>query len=79
MADLKKEKVIIGLNQTKKALLNDKVAILYIAEDADKRLIMPIERLAGEKNIAIEAVATMKKLGKDLGIDVGAAVGAILK
>lgn len=79
MADLKKEKVVIGLNQTKKALLNDKVAILYIAEDADKRLIVPLERLAGEKNIAIEAVATMKKLGKDLGIDVGAAVGAILK
>lgn len=79
MADLIKKGVVIGLNQTRKSLLNDEAEILYVADNADWRLVEPIVMLAEEKNIAIERVATMKKLGKRLGIDVGAAAGVVLK
>lgn len=71
--------VVAGLNQTKKALLDGMAELVYIAEDADERLTHPILLLAQEKDSTIEHVATMKKLGKRLGIDTGAAVGAILK
>ena len=77
--NLSQKSVVIGLNQTKKALLKDSVAVLYIAEDADKRLRNPIEQLAQEKNIVVQQVPTMKTLGKEFGIDVGAAAGAVLK
>ena len=79
MADSPRQAAVIGLNQTKKALLADKADLLYVADNADERLIQPILSLAQERNIAVEHVATMKKLGKRLGIDVGAAVGAIVK
>ena len=79
MADSPHQAVVIGLNQTKKALLADKVELLYIADNADERVIRPILSLAQERHIACEQVTTMKKLGKRLGIDVGAACGAVLK
>ena len=79
MADSPRQAVVIGLNQTKKALLADRVALLYVADNADERLIQPSLLLAQEKGVAAEHIATMKKLGRSLGIDVGAATGAILK
>ena len=79
MADSPHQAVVIGLNQTKKAVLAERADLLYVADNADERLIQPILSLAQERNIAIEHVPTMKKLGKRLGIDVGAAVGAIVK
>ena len=79
MADSPHQAVLIGLNQTKKALLAGKVELLYLADNADERLVQPILLLAQESGIAFERVATMKKLGKRLGIDVGAAVGAVLR
>ena len=79
MADSPHQAAVIGLNQTKKALLADKVELLYVPDNADERLIRPILSLAQEKAVACETVATMKKLGKRLGIDVGAACGAVLK
>lgn len=79
MADSPHQAVVIGLNQTKKALLAGKVELLYLADNADERLVQPILLLAQESGIAFERVATMKKLGKRLGIDVGAAVGAVLR
>ena len=79
MADSPHQAVVIGLNQTKKALLAGKVELLYLADNADERLVQPILLLAQESGIVFERVATMKKLGKRLGIDVGAAVGAVLR
>ena len=79
MADSPHQAVVIGLNQTKKALLAGKVELLYLADNADERLVQPILLLAQESGSAFERVATMKKLGKRLGIDVGAAVGAVLR
>ena len=44
--------------------------VLYVAKDANAKLISPIIQLAQEKNIDIVEITTMKELGKISGIDV---------
>ncbi|MBU5591736.1 ribosomal L7Ae/L30e/S12e/Gadd45 family protein [Clostridium sp. MSJ-4] len=72
-------KKVVGIKQVKKALSDDKGLKLYVAKDADSKLIVPIVDMAKEKDIDIEYVSTMKHLGKMCGIEVGAATTLILK
>lgn len=76
---LSEQNKIVGIKQTTKALNQDKVKTLFVAEDADKHLIQHMEQIAKEKNAEVIHVDSMKNLGKACGIDVGAAVAAILK
>lgn len=69
---------VIGIKQTAKALSQNKIEALFIAEDADKNLVQHLEQGAKDKNAKIIYVDTMKDLGEACGIDVGAAVAAIL-
>lgn len=69
----------VGIKQSTKALNQDKVKTLFIAKDADNNLIEHMTQIAKEKNVEVIGVDSMKKLGKACGIDVGAAVAAILK
>ncbi|MGL5951197.1 MAG: ribosomal L7Ae/L30e/S12e/Gadd45 family protein, partial [Cetobacterium sp.] len=47
--------------------------VLYVAKDADSKLISPLIQLANEKNIKIVEISTMKELGKMSSIDVNCA------
>lgn len=76
---LQHEKKTVGIKQSLKAVNNNNVKRLYIAEDAEKHLVEEIEELAKNNNVEVVRVESMKKLGKACGIDVGAAVAAILK
>ncbi|ABR50556.1 ribosomal protein L7Ae/L30e/S12e/Gadd45 [Alkaliphilus metalliredigens QYMF] len=76
---LQHAKKVIGIKETKKALKQGEVTVLYIAKDAAKNVVEPIEELAKEQNIAIVPVDSMKKLGQACGIDVAAAVAATIK
>ena len=76
---LKGQNKVIGIKQTTKALNHNKVRTLFISEDADKHLVEHIEKIAEEKSIEIIYVGSMKDLGKACGINVGAAVAAILE
>ena len=69
----------IGAKQTKKAIEQGNATRVFVAEDADPRVIEPIIKLCKENGIAAERVDSMKKLGKACGIEVGAATAAILK
>ena len=53
--------------------------VLYVAKDADSKLISPLIQLANEKNIKIVEVSTMKKLGEMSGIDVKSAATLLLE
>ena len=70
---------VIGIKQTAKALNQDRVKILFISKDAEKHLVEHIDQTAKEKDIEVVYVDSMKDLGKACGINVGAAVAAILK
>ncbi|MBU3196854.1 ribosomal L7Ae/L30e/S12e/Gadd45 family protein [Clostridium algidicarnis] len=72
-------KKVVGIKQVTKALNNDQGLKLYVAEDADSKIVIPIVSIAEEKNIEIEYISTMKYLGKMCGIEVGSAATLILK
>ena len=69
----------VGTNQTMKALMQMVAKQLYIARDADERVVTPVLALAREKGVPVFWVETMKQLGKACGIEVGAAAAAIIE
>jgi large subunit ribosomal protein L7A len=79
LADLKTAKKAIGTKQAVRAVEKGLAAKVYLAEDADKRVVAPLAQLCNQKGIAVEAGATMAELGKACGIEVGAAAVALLK
>lgn len=72
-------KRVVGNKQTEKAIQKGTAKTVYIAEDADARIVKPLIDACQEGKIAIEKIATMQELGKACGIHVGAASAAILK
>jgi large subunit ribosomal protein L7A len=70
--------IIIGTKQTVRAIQSGHVSEVLVAIDADPRLTSKIVSLAKEINIPVTHEYTMKKLGKTCGINVGAAVVAII-
>jgi large subunit ribosomal protein L7A len=76
---IEKNKKVIGKKQTQRALFKDEASSVYIAKDADKRVVNEIINYSQENDISIIYVDTMDKLGKMFGIDVKAAVAATLK
>ena len=76
---LKCVKKVIGIKQAAKAVEKDAVAMVYVAEDADSRVITPLCELCSRKSIAVEMTPTMLELGKACGIEVGAAAVAVLR
>lgn len=71
------KQVIVGTKQTLKALHDGVVDEVFIAEDAEPRVVNKVKRLATDLGIPITTVDSMKKLGKACGIEVGAATVAI--
>ncbi|KXZ38975.1 large subunit ribosomal protein L7A [Alkalithermobacter thermoalcaliphilus JW-YL-7 = DSM 7308] len=79
LEELKTSKKVVGTKQTTRALKEDKVKVVFIAEDAEKHVVRNVEEISKQKNINIIYVDSVKKLGKACSIDVGAAVAGILK
>lgn len=69
----------VGIKQSMKALNQDRVAVLFIARDAEDYLVQNMKQIAAGKDVQVVDAASMKELGKACGIDVGAAVAAVLK
>lgn len=72
-------KIIVGTKQSVKALINNEVKEIIIAEDADFRIIQKVIQTAAERQIPLTKVSSMKRLGKACGIEVGAAAVAIIQ
>ncbi len=68
---------IVGTKQTIKALENGEVQKVFIAKDAEKKIIRPIITLCETNNIELQYVESMQQLGKLCGIKVKAAAAAI--
>ena len=67
---------VVGVKQVRRALNAGRVKRLYLARDADPQLTQPLERQAQEQGIEAVWLGSMKELGRDCGIAVGAAVAA---
>lgn len=72
------KQIVVGTKQTLKALQSGSAALVYIAEDAEERVVSPVRRLGAEKGIPVVQIATMAELGRLCRIDVGAAAVAII-
>ena len=72
-----KEKVV-GLKQTRRAVLAGQAAKVYLACDAEERLTAPLLESCCAAGIPVETEWTMRRLGKACGIEVGTAAAAIL-
>ncbi len=76
--DLKKEKVIVGTKQLKKALVAQRARYVFLAENADPAITEPLKALCEQYSIQITWVRSMAELGKRCGIEVGAAAAAVV-
>lgn len=76
---LQDAQVKIGTKQTVKAVEMGQAAEVYVAEDGDQRLTSKIVMLCNKQGVKITYVDTMQNLGKACGIEVGAAMAAVLK
>lgn len=76
---LKSANKTIGIKQTLKAVENKTAETVYIAKDADEKVVRALMELCLENSVEIVYIETMKQLGKACGIEVGAAAACVLK
>ena len=79
LIEAQKDKLIVGLKQSKRAVEGGNAAKLYLAQDCDPMLIAPIEKAAQENEVSVFYVSTMKELGAMCNIDVKASCAVVLK
>ncbi|WP_338535733.1 ribosomal L7Ae/L30e/S12e/Gadd45 family protein [Helicovermis profundi] len=79
MLEFEEEKVRVGVKQSLKAILDDKVVKVYIAKDAEQYVTRRVIELANRSSVEIVFINTMKELGNACKIDVGAATAVIIK
>ncbi len=70
--------ISVGTKQTTKAVGEGKALTVYLAADADAHIAQSIRSLCEAHHVPVITVATMIELGKACGIQVGAAMAAII-
>ena len=70
---------VVGAKQARRALKDGRAARLYIAVDADPRLLQPLVQEAVNRQVPVQQAPSMKELGQSCGIAVGAAVAVLTK
>jgi len=71
--------LVVGTKQTLKALEDQDVLTLYIANDADEEIKNQAIQLANSRRVPIVYYNTMEELGKACKIRVGTATAALIK
>lgn len=72
-------KRVVGAKQTLKAVKSGLASVVYVARDADLKVVIPIAETCRQNGIELIYVETMEELGKLCSIDVGAATACIVK
>ena len=78
LTELSTNEIVVGAKQVKRAVEAGTARRVFLASDADPRVVDPIAAACGEKGLPTEPGFSMKELGKACQIAVGAAVAAIL-
>jgi len=69
----------IGIKQSLKAVESNTAIKVFIAKDADEKVVGALKELCLNNSVELEYVDTMKLLGKAVGIEVGASAVCLLK
>lgn len=78
MHRLKKARKVVGTKQTMKVLQNKTASTVYVAADADERVIRQVIDLAEDQEVPVITVDTMVQLGKECNIEVKTATAATI-
>ncbi|TXK78109.1 ribosomal L7Ae/L30e/S12e/Gadd45 family protein [Paenibacillus sp. N3.4] len=70
--------ISVGTKKVTKMLEQGKAIEVLVAKDADPRLTIKLVSLCNKMDIPVTYVDSMKMLGKACGIEVGAAVAAVV-
>lgn len=79
LSELRTAHKVIGVKQSKKAIRDGKAEEVFVALDAEKRVVGPVYELCSETDTKLTEITTMTELGDAAGIDVGAAVVTVLR
>ncbi|MCC8160247.1 MAG: ribosomal L7Ae/L30e/S12e/Gadd45 family protein [Oscillospiraceae bacterium] len=79
IGDAEKAKLLVGYKQAVRALNENKVEKVFLAEDCDAQIKGNLEKLAEESNTPLFFVPTMKELGNMCSIEVGSSCAVVLK
>lgn len=70
--------ISIGTKQATKIVELGQATEVFVAKDADPRITIKIVNLCKKMGVKVTYVESMKMLGKACGIEVGAAVAAVV-
>lgn len=72
------KKIKVGMKQTLRHVEQGMASEVLVAKNADPKLTTQVVQLCLERGVKVTYVDSMKELGKACGIDVGAAMVAII-
>jgi Ribosomal protein HS6-type (S12/L30/L7a) len=76
---LKDARKVVGAKQAIKAVEKGRASLVFLAADADSRVVSPLREACARAGVTVEMVPSMGELGKACGIEVGAAAVAVIK
>ncbi len=79
LSNTQKDKLVVGLKQSVKAISSGLAKNIYIANNTDPVIVSDLEKTATENNVQIIYVDTMKELGTMCGIGVGASCAVTIR
>jgi len=68
----------VGSHQTAKAIGKGRAQVVFLAKDADRRVVESVVSAARDRGVEVIEIASMRELGRACGIAVGASAAAIL-
>ena len=77
LSQLSQAAKVVGVKQSKKAIRDGNAQTVFVADDAEQRVIRPIRELCSES--LAKSAARLDNHGAAAGIDAGAAVVTIVK
>ena len=79
ISEADKSKLAVGFKQVLRAVKEDKAAKIFLAEDCESKISVPVEQAASEKGVQLFYVPNMRELGELCGIDVSSSCSVVLK
>jgi large subunit ribosomal protein L7A len=79
ISEAEKSHLQVGFKQAVRALNENLVLKVFLADDCEERISAPIEDAAAKTDAQVFYIPSMKELGAMCGIDVGASCAVILK
>lgn len=70
---------VVGIKQVSKAVERGEAVTVFVAADAEPRLVQGLLALLEKHNVPLDESATMQELGRACGIEVGASAVALLR